>query len=66
MAELDALVSYFDRVLQRSAYPDDFPHHFRLAYVPESRQLVTEFELPLAMPLAGINLATEVSGTASR
>jgi restriction system protein len=27
-------------------YPDDFPQHYRLAYVPESRQLVVEYHLP--------------------
>jgi restriction system protein len=42
----DAIVSYFDMVLQRSSYPDEFPRHFRLAYVPESTQLVVEYELP--------------------
>ncbi len=35
-------------VLQRSDYPSSFPRHFRIAYVPESRQLVVEFELPPA------------------
>jgi restriction system protein len=29
-----------------SRYPDGFPQRFRLAYVPESRQLVVEYELP--------------------
>lgn len=43
----DAVVSYFELVLQRSAYPKDFPQSFRLAYVPESRQLVVEYELPI-------------------
>jgi len=42
----EAIVSYFDMVLQRSVYPDAFPRHFRLAYVPESMQLVVELELP--------------------
>lgn len=42
----DAVVSYFDLVLQRSSYPDGFPQQFRVAYVPESRQLVVEYELP--------------------
>lgn len=42
----DAILSYFDLVLQASPYPDGFPRRFRLAYVPESRQLVIEFELP--------------------
>ena len=44
----EAIVSYFDMVLQRSTYPDGFPRHFRLAYVPESKQLVVEIELPTA------------------
>jgi restriction system protein len=42
----DAIVSYFDLVLQRSAYPDGFPQRFRLAYVPASKQLVVEYQLP--------------------
>jgi restriction system protein len=42
----DAIVSYFDLVLQRSSYPDCFPQQFKLAYVPDSRQLVVEYELP--------------------
>jgi restriction system protein len=33
-------------VLEASSYPDDFPQQFRLAYVPESHQLVVEYELP--------------------
>ncbi len=41
----EAIVSYFDLVLQASPYPESFTRRFRLAYVPESRQLVVEFEL---------------------
>jgi restriction system protein len=41
-----AVLSYFDLVLSASRYPDGFPQKFRLAYVPESRQLVVEYELP--------------------
>lgn len=44
--EPDAVVSYFDLVLQRSAYPDAFPQQFKLAYVPESKQVVVEYQLP--------------------
>ncbi|HZO66260.1 MAG TPA: hypothetical protein VFB74_14760 [Kribbellaceae bacterium] len=44
--EPDAIVEYFGMVLGNSVYPDDFPQHYRLAYVPESRQLVVEYELP--------------------
>jgi restriction system protein len=42
----NAVVDYFGMVLGNSVYPDDFPQHYRLAYVPESRQLVVEYHLP--------------------
>lgn len=45
-AEPNAVVEYFGMVLGNSVYPDDFPQHYRLAYVPESRQLVVEYQLP--------------------
>ncbi|HEY2326661.1 MAG TPA: restriction endonuclease [Gaiellaceae bacterium] len=45
----DAIVEYFSLVLDASSYPDDFTRHYRMAFVPESKQLVVEFELP---PLA--------------
>ena len=41
-----AVVEYFSLVLDSSVYPVDFPSHFRIAYVPESKQLVVEYELP--------------------
>jgi restriction system protein len=41
-----AVVTYIDLVLNASPYPDGFPAHWRLAYVPESRQLVIEYDLP--------------------
>jgi len=44
--EPDAIVSYFTLVLEASLYPEGFPQRFRLAYVPESRQLVIEYEMP--------------------
>jgi restriction system protein len=44
--EPEAVVSYFELVLQASAYPSGFDQSFKLAYVPESRQLVVEYELP--------------------
>lgn len=44
--DLDAVVSYCHMVLEASAYPDGFPQQFRVAYVPESRQAVVEYELP--------------------
>ncbi|MFB9447446.1 restriction endonuclease [Dactylosporangium vinaceum] len=44
--EPEAVVDYFGMVLANSVYPDDFPQNYRLAYVPESCQLVVEYELP--------------------
>ncbi|MDQ6949229.1 MAG: restriction endonuclease [Actinomycetota bacterium] len=42
----EVVVAYFELVFQRSVYPNGFPQMFKLAYVPESRQLVVEYELP--------------------
>lgn len=44
--EPQAVTRYFALVLEASSYPEDFPQQFRLAFVPESRQLVIEYELP--------------------
>jgi restriction system protein len=41
-----AVVEYFALVLERSHYPEGFPQGFRLAYVPESQQLVIQYQLP--------------------
>lgn len=40
------IATYVTMVLERSTYPDGFPSEFRVAYVPESRELVVEYELP--------------------
>lgn len=42
----EAITSYFDLVLQTSSYPEGFPQRTKIAYVPESLQLVVEYELP--------------------
>ncbi|MBI4002862.1 MAG: restriction endonuclease [Nitrospira defluvii] len=42
----DAIVTYNTMVLERSNYPEGFPQQFRLAYVPESKELVIEYQLP--------------------
>jgi restriction system protein len=42
----EALVQYFSLVLDRSHYPQDFPRSYRAAFVPESKQLVVEYEMP--------------------
>ena len=41
-----AIIAYNAMVLERSEYPEGFPQEFRLAYVPESGELVIEYELP--------------------
>ncbi|HQX17153.1 MAG TPA: restriction endonuclease [Anaerolineales bacterium] len=33
-------------ILENSLYPDSFPKHFKVAYVPEPKELVVEYELP--------------------
>jgi restriction system protein len=45
-ADPDAVSEYFSLVLGASSYPDGFPQGYRIAFVPESRQLVVEYELP--------------------
>ncbi len=45
-AEPAAVVEYFAMVLGNSVYPDDFPQHFRLAYLPKQRHLLIEYHLP--------------------
>jgi restriction system protein len=41
-----AVVYYFSRVLEASHYPQTFPRHTKIAFSPESKQLVVEFALP--------------------
>lgn len=45
-ADPEAIIAYNSMVLEASDYPDGFPHNFRLAYAPESQELVVEYELP--------------------
>jgi len=42
----EAIIAYNMLVLERSEYPETFPQIFRVAYVPESKELVVEYELP--------------------
>ena len=44
----EAVVTYNVMVLELSQYPEDFPQEFRVAYSPESKELVIEYELPNA------------------
>jgi restriction system protein len=41
-----AIVEYYSLILQRTTFPDNFPQGYRVAYVPESKQLVVECQLP--------------------
>src|SRR5438045_9011134 len=41
-----AVMNYFTLVLEASDYPDGFPQHAKIAFVPESKQLVIEYDLP--------------------
>jgi restriction system protein len=45
-ADPASVVEYFAMVLGNSVYPDDFPQHFRLAFLPKTRQLLVEYHLP--------------------
>jgi len=45
-ADPESVVEYFAMVLGNSVYPDDFPQHFRLAYLPQQRHLLVEYHLP--------------------
>jgi restriction system protein len=44
--ETAAILTYNTMVLERSRYPDGFPQEFRLAYVPESKEIVIDYEFP--------------------
>ncbi|GGK87050.1 restriction endonuclease [Mangrovihabitans endophyticus] len=45
-ADPESVVEYFAMVLGNSVYPDDFPQHFRLAYLPKRKRLLIEYHLP--------------------
>lgn len=44
--DTEAIITYSTMVLERSVYPDDFATMFKVAYVPESKELVVDYELP--------------------
>lgn len=44
--EAEAVIAYCNMVLERSEYPEGFPQEFRTAYLPESKDLIVEYELP--------------------
>jgi restriction system protein len=42
----DAIRNYFELVLTSSEYPKEFARRVRVAFIPESKQLVFDYELP--------------------
>ncbi|MBX3065138.1 MAG: restriction endonuclease [Anaerolineae bacterium] len=44
--DISSINTYNTMVLERSEYPEGFPQSFRLAYLPESKELVIEYQLP--------------------
>ena len=43
---MDAVITYNSMVLESSEYPKGFPQKFRLAYIPEPKELVIDYDLP--------------------
>jgi restriction system protein len=41
-----ALAHYFTLILERGEYPEDFPDEKKIAFLPESKQLIIEMDLP--------------------
>jgi restriction system protein len=50
----DAVEWFAGRVLDASRYPRDFPHTYQVAYRPENRDVVVEFELPPQQVVPGV------------
>jgi restriction system protein len=44
--DAEAIVDYFSLVLDAIRFPEGFERKHRIAFIPESRQLVMEYELP--------------------
>ncbi|WP_295184574.1 restriction endonuclease [uncultured Brevundimonas sp.] len=42
----DAVKAYYELVLASSDYPENFPNRVRIGYVPESKQLIIDLQLP--------------------
>jgi len=45
-SELESIETYCIMVLERSSYSDRFPQTFKVVYVPQSKEVVVEYELP--------------------
>jgi restriction system protein len=59
----DAVAAFCTLVLEASQYPKGFLQQFKLAYVPESRQVVVEYELPTAAVIPAVKAYKYVKST---
>ncbi len=50
----DAIVTYNSVLLDLSEYPDEFPQKYRIAYVPEAKELALEYDLPAVAVIPAI------------
>jgi restriction system protein len=46
LGEPDAVVGFFDLVFENCEYPDWFGHQWKTAFLPESKQLIVDIDLP--------------------
>jgi restriction system protein len=59
----DAVAAYCSMVLEASQYPKGFSQEFKLAFVPESRQVVVEYELPTVAVVPAVKTYRYVRGS---
>jgi restriction system protein len=62
----EGVTNYIAYVLARTFYPEDFPRENRLAYVPESKQLVVELMLPTVAVVPEVTLYRYVKSSDQR
>lgn len=44
--DAEGVVTYFEAIFERSEYPEGFSQNHNIAFVPESKQLVVDYEIP--------------------
>lgn len=42
----EAVETYNSYVLERSDYPDGFPQQFKVAWIPDSKEIIVDYEIP--------------------
>jgi restriction system protein len=60
---LSAIIEYCNLILERSEYPDNFPRSCLLDYLPESKTLIAEYDLP---PVTALPTLKEVKYNATK